>query len=142
MSSRTPAPALALASVLFSASCADQVKLPTAPSVLTEGVAIYEHAQFGGQSALLTTDVKDLLDVRGPCLGRSIPGGGYETAFGDCMSSVRLAPGWGATLFVDDGYGGQSLTVTADILDLSKIAGPCSKGGFNDCISSLRVYQR
>jgi len=142
MPHRTRTSAVVLAAALLGVSCETQTDLPTAPSALTEGVAIYEHAQFAGQSALLTADVSDLLDIRGPCLGRSIPSGGNESAFGDCMSSIRLAPGWGATLFVHDTYNGQSLVVTTDIIDLSKIDGPCSKGGFNDCISSIRVYQR
>lgn len=111
--------------------------LPTAPSELTSGIAIYEHADFKGESALITEDIKNLEDVKGPCIKGSEDS--EEESWTDCMSSIRVAPGWRATLYRDDGFQSDSLPVTTDIANLELVPGRCSKGGFNDCISSIRV---
>jgi hypothetical protein len=42
-------------------------KLPTAPSDLVSGIAIYEHANFQGRSSQVVRDIADLRDVDGPC---------------------------------------------------------------------------
>jgi len=124
--------------VVVIAGCS--TRLPTAPSntPLPAGVAIYEHAGFAGESALVRDSLSSLLDVVGPCRVSDL----FTDVFEDCISSVRVAPGWAATLYEDEGYRGRSLVVTEDITDLSQIAGPCPKGGFNDCVSSVRVYRR
>jgi hypothetical protein len=57
----------------------------------------------------------------------------------DCISSVRVAPGWRATIYKDTGYRDDSLDVTADVPTLQVVAGDCSKGGLNDGVSSVRV---
>ena len=58
--------AVAVAAGLLLSRC--MKNLPTAPSVsvLTSGVAIYEHADFAGDSALVTGDQGDLGDFSGP----------------------------------------------------------------------------
>ena len=75
--------------------------LPTAPSELTTGVTLYEHANFEGESAHLTSDVRDLKDFKGPCAHQSTDSSGSSTTYDwdDCASSLRVAPGWRAQIF-------------------------------------------
>ena len=47
--------------------CRDN-RLPTAPSELTAGIVIYQHANFLGESAHITADISNLEEVRGPCV--------------------------------------------------------------------------
>ncbi|HET9371336.1 MAG TPA: hypothetical protein VFO19_13850 [Vicinamibacterales bacterium] len=125
---------MALAALTY--GCDDNT-LPTAPTDLTEGVVIYEHANFMGRSAHLTSDVRNLRDFDGPCAH----GDGDDVAevWDDCASSIRVAPGWRAILYVDDDFDGQQLTVTTDVENLVFSPGTCDKGGFNDCTTSIRV---
>ena len=110
-------------------------RLPGAPTELTSGVTIYEHANFMGASALLTRDVSDLRDYSGPCEHSSNTYGDWN----DCVSSVKVAPGWRATIYRDDDFHGGSLELTADAPNLQLVPGDCPHDGFNDCITSVRV---
>jgi hypothetical protein len=135
---------LLITAALLAARCQDE--LPAAPDVLVEGVTIYEHAGFSGDSALLTADVEDLRDFKGPCEHASY-GGYYSTTtytydWNDCLSSIKVAPGWRATVFLDPGFHDDSLDVTADVEDFSKVRGPCSRSTWNDCISAIRVRRQ
>lgn len=123
--------------VLAVATCAKE--LPTAPSDLTEGIVIYEDANFRGSSAHVTTDIANLHDFTGPC-EENYDATTYSStwSWGDCISSIRVAPGWRATLYGDDHYKGSQLEITQDVADLKKVAGKCGEG-LNDCISSIRV---
>lgn len=120
--------------------------LPGAPSELTTGITIYDNANFGGASALLTKDVSDLKAYNGPCEHESTiyrPDGTTMTSttynWNDCVSSIRVAPGWRATVYRDDDFKGQSLEVTADVPNLQLVPGSCDHDGLNDCITSIRV---
>jgi hypothetical protein len=124
--------------VLILGACASS--LPTAPSQVTNGVAIYEHADYAGESALVTEDIKDLKDVKGPCRKPSSDGD-EDIGWSDCISSIRVAPGWRATLYRDDGFKGEQLELTSDAHNLSEMPGGCSKGGFNDCATAIRVFR-
>jgi len=115
-------------------ACADD--LPTSPSDLTAGIIIYEHANYLGESALILEDISDLSGVKGPC---NVPAGGSEGNWNDCISSVRVAPGWNATLYRDPSYGDDRLTITADVPNLQLVDHDCRTGGLNDCVSSIRV---
>jgi peptidase inhibitor family I36 len=128
-----------LALFIVVASACDK-SLPSAPSELTEGVVIYEDANYRGRSALVTHDIADLKDFHGPCLTSDpSPSGGIgESNWNDCISSVRVAPGWRATLFGDDGYRGSQLEVTADVPDLKLVPGRCASG-MDDCVTSIRI---
>jgi hypothetical protein len=120
--------------------------LPTAPSELVTGIIVYEHRNFRGRSAHVTRDIRDLKDFRGPC--RHVSGGGFgpdvvtiERDWNDCISSVRVAPGWRATLYRDANYRDDSITTSEDIPDLEEVTHNCPRGGLDDCISSVRVEQ-
>ena len=59
----------------------------------------------------------------------------------DCISSIRVAPGWRATVYRGTGFDGESMEVAQDVPNLVVVPGTCSRGGLNDCISSIRVRQ-
>ena len=105
---------------------------PTPPG---EGATIYIHAGFAGASQAINHDVADLAKVEGPC---TRGGEGEKPTWSDCMSSVRVEPGWTVTLYRDDDFKGASVSLTADSPNLDVLPGPCD-GSFNDCVSSLRV---
>jgi hypothetical protein len=94
----------------------------------------------------LTSDVRDLRDYKGPCewsVTTTTPGGTPVYTSGsnwnDCVSSIRVAPGWRATIYRDDDFHGDSLELTADAPNLQLVPGSCPHDGFNDCITSIRV---
>jgi hypothetical protein len=127
----------------FCQAC-EATKLPTAPSELATGIVIYEHANFQGAAAHITSDMSDLRNVDGPCEHES--SGEYSTTriynWNDCISSVRVAAGWSATLYRGTGYEDDSLELVADAPNLQLVAHDCSKDGLNDCVSSIRVRRR
>jgi hypothetical protein len=99
------------------------------------------------ESAHVTQDIKDLKDFKGPCERieySGVPGSPVEThhEWDDCISSVRVSPGWRATLYRDDEFHGDRLEVTSDTPSLQLVPGKCDKGGFNDCVTSIRVFGR
>jgi Beta/Gamma crystallin len=115
---------------------------PTAPSPVTEGVAIYQHPRFRGDSRTVTADLVDLDDVYGGC-ERSFgaaPIITYSYHWDDCISSIRVAPGWNVTVYEDPRYRGDSLTLTADTEDLEDVTR--EGGDWDDRISSIRVFRR
>ena len=122
---------------LFSllAACSDSDFEILGPTPLDEGIIIYIHANFAGASQALNVDVRDLTRVEGPC---SEGGEGETPSWRECVSSVRVLPGWTATFYEDEDFQGQSLTVTADMLNLRDVPGPCDDS-FNDCVRSIRV---
>ena len=129
--------------VLLAVAC--QKSLPGAPSELTTGITVYEHANFAGASAHIEADVNNLEDFKGPCEHTTYSGDGTsqtERNWGDCISSIRVAPGWRATIYRDDSFKGQSVETTADLPNLQLVAGSCDKDGLNDCISSIRVRRQ
>ena len=59
------------------------------------------------------------------------------------MSSVRVAPGWRATLYRDPNYRDDALEITEDAADLQLVRQhDCDRGGLNDCVSSVRVREQ
>jgi hypothetical protein len=113
--------------------------LPTEPSPLTTGVVLYEHANFGGASAHITSDVPNLNKFNGPCVHDD--GETVTRDWNDCVSSVRVAPGWRATIYRDPNFHDDSLEITADVENLALVMGDCPRKGINDCVSSVRVRQ-
>lgn len=118
--------------------CGEVRSLPVGASELTTGVIVYEHANFQGDSAHVTRDTADLEDFDvGPCEHSVDDGHVYN--WDDCISSVRVAPGWRATLYEHPGFKGESLDLTEDASNLQLVKGTCPHDGLNDCISSIRV---
>lgn len=129
--------AIALA-VLAHACTPDE--LPMAPTPFTAGVILYEHANFLGNSAHLTGDLPDLRDFRGPCLHGD---DASSRDWNDCVSSVRVAPGWRVTLYRGPNYHDDAIEVTSDVANLQRVREhDCNEGGLNDCVSSVRVRQQ
>lgn len=134
--------------LMLCAGCQDS--LPTAPSELATGVVVYEQANFLGVSAHITADISDLRNFKGPCQSSSTtytgPGSppitDYNESWNDCISSVRVAPGWSATLYRDDTYRDDSITVTADVPNLATVEHDCPQRGLNECVTSIRVRRR
>ena len=125
--------------LLASDGCRD--RLATAPSELTTGIVIYQHANFDGASAHITADIADLEKVRGPCERRDDDG--VTDSWDDCVSSVRVAPGWRATLYEDPNFKGWAADVGEEnVANYQLTRGPCSRDTFNDCASSVRVFRR
>jgi hypothetical protein len=131
---------VALALAAFTHGCTNP-ELPMAPTDFSEGIIVYEHANYLGNSAHLTADTPDLRDFRGPCFHESDDGADRD--WNDCISSVRVAPGWRATLYRDPDYHDDSLDVTEDVPNLQLIRQhDCPKDGLNDCVSSVRVRRQ
>jgi hypothetical protein len=131
----------AFALVTLTAGCTTP-ELPMAPSsAFTAGIILYEHANFLGNSAHLTGDIADLRDFRGPCLQS-----GDETNsrnWSDCVSSVKVAPGWKATLYRGANFRDDALEITSDYSNLQLVRQHnCREGGLNDCVTSVRVRQQ
>jgi hypothetical protein len=129
----------------FLTACRNQ--FPTAPSdVLTEGIVVYVDANFQGAAWHVTKDYEDLAELSGPCVHNTgFPGlADPHTAWdwNDCISSVRVAPGWMATLYRDDGYRDDSITIRADMPNLTLAPHDCPRGGLNDCVTSIRVHRQ
>jgi hypothetical protein len=128
--------AAALAVLLPSCGAGQRTLGPTA---VDEGIVVYIHSGFRGSSQAIAVDVSDLGNVEGPC----VSGDDESTtvSWDDCISSIRVLPGWGVTGYRDRGFKGPALELTADSENLTAAGGPC-QNSFNDCISSLRVYRR
>lgn len=94
------------------------------------------------------SDVRNLTDCNGPCKHESTtfsPTGSFTVPtfdWNDCMSSLKVAPGWRATIYRDEDFKGQSLEVTGDVPNLQLVPGSCDRDGLNDCITSIRVRQQ
>ena len=109
------------------------------PTPAGEGIVIYMHADYAGPSQALNVDVADLGRVDGSCSGGAE---GESPTWEDCVSSVKVMPGWSATLYEKTNYKGASVTLTADAPNLTQLRGPCDKDTFNDCVSSIRVTRQ
>ena len=120
------------------AGCGNSIQAlgPTPPD---QGIVIYMHADFAGPAQALNVDVPDLGNVEGSC---SSGAEGEVPTWSDCISSVKVLPGWTATLYRDAKYKGASVTVTSDTPNLRDLSGPCDKNSFNDCVSSIRVARQ
>jgi hypothetical protein len=115
--------------------------LPTAPSTLSSGLTVYDQANYVGESGFITESITDLKGVKGPCVrpNTGIGTAGIVTDWNDCISSIRIAPGWHATLYRDSDYDGTALEVTGDLPNLQLVGGDCSHDGMNDCITSIKL---
>lgn len=137
--SRASGLVIAIALAALSQGCSPE-ELPMAPTPFNAGIILYEHANFLGNSAHLTADVPDLRDFRGPCFKGD---DASSRNWNDCISSVRVAPGWRATLFRGADYHDDALEITQDVANLQLVrVHDCDEGGLNDCVTSVRVRQQ
>jgi hypothetical protein len=120
--------AIVLLLVTVAAGCDDNG--PTTPTGTT--VIIYQDTNFRGDSHAVPISQPNLDDVPG-C-------GGPGSDWNDCISSIRVPPGWSITIFDEDNYTGNSATLTADTPDLHNVRGPCGDD-WDDCIASMQVRQ-
>ena len=127
-----------MVAVLFIPACTEPLDI-LGPVPADAGIVIYIHSEFRGTSQAIAADVANLGEVEGPCSKGDDES--VELTWDDCVSSIKVMPGWGATLYRDRDYRGASMVVTGDTLNLSAVNGSCD-GSFNDCVSSLRVYPR
>jgi hypothetical protein len=97
----------------------------------TEGITLFEHPNFEGDSITLAGGFADFDDLRGPCNATSTTSGNWD----DCPSSIRVDPGWRGTIFEDPDYQGEGLELLADIADLENVRGPCGDD-WDDCIAA------
>ena len=118
-------------------ACTDPLEI-LGPTPAGEGITIYLHADYAGASQAINHDVRDLEKVEGPCTHGAE---GEKPTWSDCMSSVRVEPGWSVTLYRDDDFKGRSVTLTADAPNLTMLPGPCD-GSFNYCVSSIKVTKQ
>jgi hypothetical protein len=123
--------------LLLIPGCTEPLAVP-GPTPVGEGITLYIHVDFAGASQALNVDVANLDRIEGPCTDS---GEGEEPTWGDCVSSIRVVPGWRVTLYRDSDFRGQSITLTADTPNLRTLPGPCD-GSFNDCVSSIRVSKQ
>jgi hypothetical protein len=107
---------------------------PTNPSGSLEGVTLYEDTGFDGTGRTFGTDERDFLALGGPCLN------GTRQTWDNCASSIRVSPGWSATIYEDPNFLGATLVVTGDLPNLHDVRGPCGDD-WDDCISSIHVVR-
>jgi hypothetical protein len=120
------------------AACEDTSWIVLGPTPPDQGIVIFIHADFTGSSQAVDHDVADLTRTQGPC---SRGGEGEVPSWRECVSSIRVLPGWSATLYRDEDFKGRNVTITSDTPDLRRLPGPCD-GNFNDCVASLRVTRQ
>lgn len=123
---------------LLLAGCEGSELTTLGPTPPDQGIVIYIHADFAGSSQALNVDVPDLTRAQGPCSNGEE---GEVPSWSECVSSVRVFPGWAATLYRDEDFKGRSVTVTSDTPNLRTLPGPCD-GSFNDCVASIRVTRQ
>ena len=138
--------------LMLLAACEGSPIDPTDPAGLvpSAGILVFARADYRGPHRNFVRDVIDLRRVddepqpdASDCATK-IFGQEYWT---DCVSSIRVADGWRAVVYVHDTFGGDSLTVTSDIPDLSRIPRPpplpdsTRTWDWDDVISSIRVFR-
>lgn len=118
---------------------------PASPSG-EKALTVFVDRDYGGSWHDVTGDWANLNNLAGPCnkVTTTSLSGSTTTSGGDwddCVSSIRLSPGWVATGYRDRNFSGPTFEITQDIPNLRNIAGPCDHG-FDDCLSSIRVSKR
>jgi hypothetical protein len=136
---RMPRIGAGVLAMLLIAGCDEEPFLILGPTPPDEGIIIYMHAGFAGPSQALNIDVRDLRRTEGPCTGGAE---GEVPTWDECVSSVRVLPGWSAIFYEDDDFEGRSLRITADVPNLRDMPGPCDDDSFNDCVRSIRVTRQ
>src|SRR5678815_1268685 len=76
--------------LLLIPGCTEPLAIP-GPTPVGEGITLYIHADFAGASQALNVDVGNLDRIEGPCTDAEE---GEKPTWSDCVSSVRVMPGW------------------------------------------------
>jgi hypothetical protein len=130
----------------LAAACQATPELPFGPTELVTGVIVYEHANFLGTSAHITTDIPDLSRFNGPCVHESSDADGNTSVsydWNDCISSIRVAPGWRVTVYRGANFRDDAMSATSDMPNLQLLRQhDCPHDGLNDCVSSVRLRQQ
>lgn len=108
---------------------------PTTPS--EKALTLFVDRNYEGSWLDVSGDKGNLSNVRGPCNQSEY----YTGDWNDCISSIRLSPGWVATGYRDRNFSGPTFEITEDIPNLRNIPGACEHG-FDDCLSSIRVSKQ
>lgn len=108
---------------------------PTSPG--EKALTVFRDRNYGGSWLDIYTDESNLGRVNGPCNQSDTNIGDWD----DCISSIRLSPGWVATGYRDRNFSGPTVEITGDIPNLRDISGQCDHG-FDDCLSSIRVTRQ
>ena len=82
---------------------------PLGPTPVDQGIVIFMHSGFRGSSQQIGADVTDLDRVEGPCGDTEDES---SRTWNDCISSVRVLPGWRATLYGDRNFHGGTIQIT------------------------------
>jgi hypothetical protein len=125
------------AALVCVSGCGEEIRA-LGPTPAGEGIVIYMHADFSGPSQSLNLDVADLRKVEGSC---TTGAEGETPTWSECVSSVRINPGWLAVLYHKANYQGENVKITSDAPNLRDLRGPC-KDTFNDCAVSIRVFRQ
>ena len=117
---------------------------PTAPSDPTIGIYVYTDANFQGFSEQFISDRKEIrvLESGSDECGITTDFDDWYYGWDDCISAVRVMPGWSATLYEHPDFKGRSLELLADAPNLQLMMGPCRRNDWNDCTSSIRIRKR
>jgi hypothetical protein len=94
----------------------------TEPPPIIEA-AFYSDIEFAGETLRAGNDL-------------SFVGSGWN----DRISSVHVPVGRTVVLYEHIAYGGASLTLSRDEVDLRLLPGPSPSGTWNDAVSSVRVF--
>ncbi len=97
------------------------VSLTVSPAPAT----IYEDISYGGASLAVTSDIPSLSVLSGPC-------GWFSNTWNDCISSIKVTPGYALVLYKDANYQGSFVVKTSDDSSLVDDV-------FNDMVSSIQV---
>lgn len=140
----------ALLALMVLAGCGSSEPTGPGPAPM-EGVTVFARIHYEGPRRTFLHDVTDFKLVyddpqpdEDECADKIF---GQE-AWTDCISSIRVAPGWQVIVFVDDTFRGDSLIVTSDIPDLEQIPRPAPEHRpelsltWDETISSMRVMRR
>lgn len=124
-------------------TCTDPLDaLPTGPSDPTAGIVIYSRPNFSGVSAHVAADIADLAKYSGPCEHEGDEDSPSTYDWSDCISSIRVAPGLRAVIYVDANFKGWGMTVDRDVADLGFVLGPCRNNSLDRCVTSIRLPAR
>jgi hypothetical protein len=88
-----------------------------------DDVSFYQDVSYAGESFAAPVDQSFV---------------GWE--WNDRISSIRIPSGKTVVLYEHIDYGGASLTLTGDQVDLRGYPGPGGDGTWNDAVSSIRIY--